>query len=424
MSNHQASSRLPAGPAFAFILFLIFALLTLGASAATKAADGTIKYSVNTDQGLICHSGDPEDCYPKVFQATTDFQEVQVDQELPPGLHVRLDVNSGRREAKLNDPSEHNSALEGLPVDTSVVIVEQEEGSDDAGAPSEPHIPKGAPQYEPVGKVKTPQQESQSFHDSLTVLKTLALDNRPIDAALDILGDISHDIYYGLKVAEDANAIRELLCMMSSQGVFSKDENEAVVNQAGRAAAIVGAALQNNQKALAEVEKYWGDISQTTCAGTDRKLGYAVFNMLTPDVSSSEDASGKEANRLSLTKAKAGALRGLIKSPAIRDDFLENGGMAQIFQILTLERPEMVPAQQKLANLVLDTFLDEGMGATPGVWPRAGDVDYDWDHQLKALAKLHKAEKGHWSAELWNRLQDQRQAAARSGNRRTEHNEL
>ncbi|KUI67480.1 Nucleotide exchange factor SIL1 [Cytospora mali] len=414
MSPRQATSRRPAGPAFAFIIFLIFAMLTFGASAATK----------ETDHALICHSDDPTECYPKIFQATNDFQEVHIDQDLPPGLHVRLDVNTGRREAKLNDPNEQDPALEGLPVDSSVVLVEHEEGSHDAGAPSELRIPKGAPQYEPIGKVKTPQQESQAFHDSLTVLKTLALNDRPIDAALDILKDISHDIYYGLKIAEDTNAIKELLCMMSSQEVFSKDGKDIIVCQAGQAASIVGAALQNNQKALAEVESYWETISQTTCAGTDRKLGYAVFNMLMPGVSSGEIPSGSEADRLSLTKAKAGALRGLIKSPTIRDDFLANGGMAQVLRILVLERPDMAPAQQKLANLVLDTFLDESMGAIPGVWPRAGDVDHNWDYQLRTLAKLHKADKEHWSVELWKRLQEQRKAAAQSGNRRTEHNEL
>lgn len=424
MGNSQPSPRLPAGPGSAFKLFLVVSLLTFGASAATKPADGATETPANIDQELVCRSDDPTECYPKLFQATNDFQEVHIDQNLPPGLHVRLDVNTGRREAKLNDPNEQDPALEGLPVDSSMVVVEQEEGSDDAWYPSEPQIPKGAPQYEPVGKVKTPQQESRAFHDSLTVLKTLALDDRPIDAALDILGDISHDIYYGLKVAEDANAVKELLCMMSSPEIFPNDGKDASVSQAGQAASIVGAALQNNQKALEEVEKYWEDISQTTCAGSDRKLGNAIFNMLVPDVSTGDYASGSEANQLSLTKTKAGALRGLIKSPMIRDDFLANGGMAQILQVLVIKRPEMVPAQQKLANLVLDNFLDESMGATPGVWPRAGDVDHDWDYQLKTLAKLHKSEKDHWSAELWKRLQEQRRAAAQSGGRTPEHNEL
>ncbi|KAF3769223.1 hypothetical protein M406DRAFT_16040, partial [Cryphonectria parasitica EP155] len=353
-------------------------------------------------QDLICSPDDSGDCYPRLFQATEDFQVVREGQEIPQGLHVRLDVSTGRKEAKINDPNEQNPALEGLPVDSAVVMVEQEgfSSSVDQGA----QIPKGAPAYEPIGKIKAPEVESQAFHDSLTVLKTLSLADRPVDAALSILKDISHDIYYGLKIAEDPKAVKELLCMMSSQDVFARDVDEEAVTLAGDAASIIGSALQNNQKALAELESSWPEHSQAKCPGTDRPLSQAVFNMLVPQVPASGEATRAEGNRLSLTKAKTSALRGLIKSPTIRDEFLANGGMDGVLRVLLLERPDLVPAQQKLANLVMDSFLDEGMGATLGVWPRPGDIDHDWDFQLKTLAKLHRTEKAHWSAELWKRL--------------------
>lgn len=416
MRSHKAKSRLSAGSSVALLLFLIFALLTFGASASTNSEGSTSKDGEKKD--LICHTENPAECYPRVFEPTDEFRTVHEDQEIPPGLHVRLDVNTGKREAKINDPTEENPALEGLPVDSSVVVIE---GQEDPEAESKPQIPKGAPKYESVGKIKEPQDEKQSFRDSLTVLKTLALNDRPIGAALEILDDISHDIYYGLKIAEDTGAIKELLCMMSSQDVFSKNGEDEVVKQAGLAASIVGSSLQNNQKALQEVENAWDDISKTKCAGTDRELSKAVFNMLTPDVPAGETATGAEASLLSLTKAKTAALRGLIKSPVIRDDFLANGGMAQILEVLSIERPELVPAKQKLANLVLDNFLDESMGATLGVWPRPGEADYEWDYKLKTLAKLHKADKGHWSAELWKRLQEQRKAErAQAGSSRSE----
>lgn len=418
MSSHPSPTRLLAGSNFALLVFLIFALLTFGASANTNSEGSATKEGAKND--LICHTENPSECYPRLFEPTDDFQTVHEDQEIPPGLHIRLDVNTGKREAKINVPDELNPALEGLPVDSSVVVIEQED-SEDAGSETKPQIPKGAPQYESVGKIKEPHSEKQSFRDSLTVLKTLALNDRPISAALDILEDISHDIYYGLKIAEDTGAVKELLCMMSSQDVFKKDADEEVVKQAGLAASIVGSSLQNNHKALEEVENAWDDISKTECTGTDRALSEAVFNMLTPDAQASEVATGAEASLLSLTKAKTAALRGLIKSPAIRDDFLASGGMAQILEVLAIERPELVPAKQKLANLVLDNFLDESMGATLGVWPRAGEVDHDWDYKLKTLAKLHKGEKDHWSAELWKRLQEQRKAErAQAGKPRSE----
>lgn len=394
MGTSRSYLRLTTGPAFTFILFLIFSFLAVNTSA---------------ESDLICSTENPKDCYPRIFQATDEFQVIREGQEIPHGLHVRLDVTTGQKQAKINDPNEVNPALEGLPVDSSIVVVESKEGSEGIPTGDELRVPQGAPAYEPVGKVKTPETESQAFHDSLTVLKALSLNDRPIDAALDILMDISHDIYYGLKITEDPNAVKELLCMMSSQDVFPRDHDDDVVKQAGHAASIIGAALQNNHKALAEVEKYWTDISTTTCAGTNRKLNQAVFNSLLPKTPASKDAAKAEGNQLSLTKAKAGALRGLIKSPAIRDDFLAQEGMAQILQILALERPELLQAQQKLANLVLDNFLDEGMGAALGVWPRAGEADHDWDYQLKSLAKLHKAQKDHWSGELWKKLQEARQ---------------
>lgn len=405
MNTHKAPSGLSSGPTLALLLFLIFAVLTFGASASTSYEGSATKDEGKSD--LICHTDNPGECYPRVFEPTNEFQVVHEDQEIPPGLHVRLDINTGKREAKINDPKDANPALEGLPIDSSVVVIDDQE---DTGAGKKPQIPKGAPEYEPVGKIKEPQEAKQSFQDSLTVLKTLALDDRPIGAALDILDDISHDIYYGLKIAEDTGAVKELLCMMSSQAVFTRGGEDDVVRQAGLAASIVGSALQNNHKALQEVEKAWDEISRTKCADKDRDLGRAVFNMLTPDVPAGEAATGVEAGLLSLTKAKTAALRGLIKSPVIRDDFLANGGMAQILEVLAIERPDLAPAKQKLANLVLDNFLDESMGATVGIWPRPGEVDHEWDYRLKTLAKLHKADKDHWSAELWKRLQEQRKA--------------
>lgn len=411
----QFYSRLTASPAFSALL-LFFTVAVLAETAAKIPAVREAK------QDVICPAGSTNDCYPRIFQATDEFQVVREGQEIPHGLHVRLDVSTGKKEAKLNDPDEQNAALEGLPLDSAMVVVDPEQSSEDL---NKPQIPKGAPAYEPVGKVKTPETESQAFRDSLTVLKTLSLADRPVDAAMDTLKDISHDIYYGLKISEDSDAVKELFCMMSAQDIFAKDGDEDVVKQAGDAASVIGSALQNNQKALAEVEKSWADISKATCAGADRTLNHAVFNMLIPEVPASKEAAGSEGNRLGLTKAKASALRGLIKSPAIRDGFLASGGMAQILQVLLLERPELVPAQQKLANLVMDTFLDEGMGATLGIWPRAGDVDHDWDYQLKTLAKLHKGEKDHWSAELWKRLQDQRKIARVAGGHvKVDHPEL
>lgn len=435
MDERRSFSRPVAGSSIAFFFLVVVALLTVGISAgqvdegigqlnegpgATSISNGAgSNIAAVQQQDIICSTDKTDDCYPRVFQPTHEFQVIREGQEIPSGLHVRLDISTGSKEAKLNNPDEPLEAVEGLPVDSAVVIVESEGNTNDA------EIPKGAPAYEPVGKIKPPETESQAFHDSLTVLKTLSLNDRPLDAAMSILKDISHDIYYGLKVAEDSKAVTELLCMMSSQGIFAKNVDEQEVTLAGDAASVIGSALQNNQKALEEVEKAWPVIRDAACSDSTTPLRDALFHMLIPSASMSGDAPKSEGRQLSLTKAKTSALRGLIKSPSIRDDFLANGGMAHVLQVLMLERPEMEPAQQKLANLVMDNFLDEGMGAVLGVWPRPGNTDLEWDIELKRLAKLYTSKRGHWSSELWKVLQGQRQAIKAAGkDSQPEHSDL
>lgn len=383
------------------LLFLVFVIFAFGTAGSSSAAERGPSSSPETD--LICHTTNPADCYPRVFQPTNEFQTVHDDQELPSGLHVRLNIWTGQKEAKINVPDEEDPSLDGLPVDRAVVVVDPEP------AVHEPQIPSGAPGYDPVGKIKEPKDESKTesrvFHDSMTVLKTLALDDRPFDAALETLEDIAHDIYYGLKIAEDTSAVKALLCMMSSQEVFREDASDVSISTASRAASILSAALQNNPTALHEIEVAWKDIRGLTCKGTHQPLNDAVFGMFFP-----EDATTMISDHVhpGLVKAKVGAMNGLIKSPVIRNDFLANDGMAQVLQALISDAPELVAAQRKFANLVLDNFLDENMGATLGVWPRRLPSDDAWDHHIKQIAEAHRRDKSHWSVELWNGLKEQR----------------
>ena len=62
----------------------------------------------------ICRDGR---CYPRAFAPTTDFTEVLEGQEIPPGLHVRMDFNTGKKEAKLFDSSATTISL--APLSTS-----------------------------------------------------------------------------------------------------------------------------------------------------------------------------------------------------------------------------------------------------------------------------------------------------------------
>ena len=387
------------------LLALVGVVLAGSASANVDAADVE----------LICHTDNPAECYPKVFQATDEFQIVHDDQDLPIGLHVRLNVATGQKEAKINVPDEVNPALEGLPVDSVDLVVEPNQPDEGTEPVKEPvKIPANAPRYDPVGKIKEPKKEKSEdkaeatdFYKSLSILKK-GLD---VDAALEMLEDISHDIYYGLKIAEDYDTVKQLFCLANT-------DLAATTSRAKLAALTIGSAVQNNPKALAEIERHWPVLREVTCPGSSEPLQTASFRLVSPPPSSDQDSP-------SLAKARISAISGLIKNDAIRKDFLELGGMDSLLQLLAATKQsteEWEPARQKATYLIIDNFLDENMGAILGQWPRATDKQAPdsvcaaqhqqgeeitrqcWDWQARRLTELNRKDQDHWSHELWSRL--------------------
>jgi len=381
--------------------------------------------SPDNDVELVCHTDNPADCYPKVFQPTKDFQKLHDDQDVPPGLHVRLNVWTGEKEAKLNDPDEGDAAVAGLTTDRAVVVV-----NPDAAAGPSP-LPSGAPLYEPAGLVKPPGDASPAFQNALAVLKkgvpqphlfSFGRANASrFDQALDDLNEFAHDIYYGVKIAEDEGALLALLCHMSPGNVSDVGTDEApVMARAQQAAAIVAAALQNNPTALRSVDKSWESLTTSPCSGKrgDAFLGERVFGSFT----------AREGVRLdtapALAKARLSAINGLLKSNVVKKDFLSRDGMGHVLELLLSSQPEHEAAQRRAANLVMDNFLDEAMGATTSLWPhekpRTGSgclvskspvVSEDcWDAHMERLAGEHEGDESHWSVVLWALLKERRVA--------------
>ncbi|KAK0628470.1 hypothetical protein B0T17DRAFT_490372 [Bombardia bombarda] len=411
----------------------LIGVVLVGGVAATASADPSTPIpspAADDDVQLICHTDNPAECYPKVFQATDAFQIVRDDQDIPPGLHVRLDVTTGLKQAKINVPDEAvDPSLEGLPTDTSIVILDQDQDQDQPQAA--PKIPANAPAYDPVGKVKEPRQpnskENNSFSKSLSILKK-GLD---VDEALEMLEDISHDIYYGLKIAEDYDTVKRLFCLANSPISPDNDndnDNAAALSRAKLSALIIGSTVQNNPKALAEVEKHWPALQKEQCSpGSPEPLSTAIFSLTHPTTAA--DAA--------LTKARVSAISGLLKNDAVRAHFLAHGGMEHLLQLLTDDATsssaEWEPVRRKAGLLVLDNFLDENMGAALGEWPigaqaddrecaakpQEGTTDVTsecWDWHAKRLAdRNYKTDRNHWSVELWNKIKEQRRVNNKGG---------
>lgn len=318
-----------------------------------------------------------------------------------------MNVWTGEKEAKINVPDEVDPSLEGLPVDQAVMVVDPEHQE-------APPVPKGAPVYDMVGKIKEPQDgyEGKAFFEAIKIMKSGTIqDDQKFDEALEGMEELAHDMYYGLKLAEDPVVVNALLCLMADQ---SKPFVQGVTPRDQQAAAILSGALQNNPSALAKVTEQWPSLMEATCANTGKPLREGLFASFMPSDQKPKTSVSVAASK---AKAKVSALNGLIKSDIIRADFLRNNGMQRLLEVLIPSEKPWEQVQRRVGLLALDNFLDEDMGAKLGQWPRSARVSdaecrkYEgqsqegcWDYHVLRLRKENKADKSHWSKDLSDRL--------------------
>ncbi|KAI0160353.1 hypothetical protein GGR57DRAFT_457331 [Xylariaceae sp. FL1272] len=420
----MASTQFGSATSIAFSLFLILSFV-FSASASSPS-----KASPSAETELICHTNNPSECYPKVFSATDQFQVVHEDQELPPGLHVQLDIQTGQKQAKLYTPNQDHPELAGLPVEQDIIVVDAEPAQEI----DTPKIPAGAPAYEPVGVVKQPKEKNGEFSEALGTIGSFAWrDDNEADLNLKILEDLSHDMYYGLQIAEDVDALQSLFCLLFYGTKVEPEANDGPpvsVHSGSYASTILSSVVQNNAPALNAIEKSWDTIMQKTCMPSPKTIEAELFRRLTPQSTTGSPDEVEEARSIRLLLSP---IAGLIKSDTIKTKFLENGGMNSFLRILLRDGEVWAARQAKVAQIVADTFLDEDFGAALGVWPKAeqGDSrvcvhrdgtmiigDECWKYHLERISK--DEQKSDWCQRLLQLLRNSPSTEASPSH----HNEL
>ena len=191
---------------------------------------------------LICHTSHASECYPRTFQPTTYFQRIHDDQDLPAGLHIRVNLKTGKKEAKLNE-----GEGESGEVSKGVVVVEPLESKSEEEEPLFRLHDQQVLQDADQGSIRPPPSvagEGVSFYSSQEVLKNASDSSDPniLLQALEILEDLSHDIYWGFALAKDASTVQKLV------GLLSRNSSDTRVK--AEAALVFGTAIQNNPAAL------------------------------------------------------------------------------------------------------------------------------------------------------------------------------
>lgn len=184
-----------------------------------------------------------------MFQPTTSFQTVHDDQELPVGLHIRLNLETGQKEARLNVPMPEEVGL-----GSELVVIDDKQPSVD-GTPDNFRYDQSVLRQSVADHGPIPPPNSESGEGSLFAANIASLTSAPplnprtLLTTLETLEDLSHDLYWGVSLASDGAAVHRLVDLF-------KGRNEDPATR-GFAALVLGTALQNNPAALSALMSHY-----------------------------------------------------------------------------------------------------------------------------------------------------------------------
>mmetsp|Transcript_9083 Transcript_9083/g.8984 ORF Transcript_9083/g.8984 Transcript_9083/m.8984 type:complete len:434 (-) Transcript_9083:19-1320(-) len=208
---------------------------------------------VNTNGELICALNNPTDCYPKVFEPTTEWQIIREGQDIPAGLHVRLNMETSAREAKILDPSEETEGSSELMVNAEHNNDNNDNNkNDDSGLKMSNEeqaneIQQKIKEFKQAqGKSKVSTTDLNDFQSSVNEVQQFRQggDTSRLSTALDTLIELSHDLEFGVKLTHDSSVFRSLVHV--SELVQDKELQEKIYR-------IMGSSLRNNPDAVSNV---------------------------------------------------------------------------------------------------------------------------------------------------------------------------
>lgn len=327
-----------------FLLTIIFTLL---------GAHATVP-SPRASSDLICHTSHAADCYPSIFQPTEEFQVIKDDQSLPPGLHVRLNLATGVKEARLNVP-EPGDAHSDLIIVEKPVPEELISDSQPVDEPEELQVPLHHDQsvLNEIPRIRTPPfepGESSTFEENMSQLRNSPSSDPNYDPtpALTALQDLCHSADWGLKLTKDSNVTR--LLVQSFRDVSQK------LALRSAAALLLATAIQNNPDALAAaISHFYNDEWPTGPLD-------AVLLALMHEQSTS------------LLIRTVFLLSSLCQDPDQLVRFVNTGGLKVLIEVFRdgdISQPDHDKLRGKIANFVFDHIVALDQGSL-----RAGEAEH------------------------------------------------
>ena len=338
-------------------------LLTLCTILVLSFSTGANVSSPGSSVDLICPLSGVSECYPRIFQPSDTFQTILDGQEVPPGLHYRLDISTGKKEAKLIVPDEDEGyvaqAIEALAVEDAPIIPHDLSlVAQDSNHQQVLKIEDGAGS---IRAPKTSSDESQTFGESLASFRsTKTFETEKLLSTIETLEDFSHDIHWGLKLAQEPGVVHKLIALL--------DFNQTNARLKGAAVLLFGTAIQNNPAALSA--------ALTHCYNDELPNGpmEAIFMALLH-----EQLPQLLTRLVYLLSALAQDQNQLIK-------FMHEDGMGLLIKLFDSEKTgqdEKDRLRGKIANFILDRLLQQDSLSSLDRLPGMADDEKEVESSLE-----------------------------------------
>ncbi|GMM33506.1 Sil1 protein [Saccharomycopsis crataegensis] len=213
-----------------------------------------------SSQELICPDLNLENCFPKKFVATNEWQIIKPGQEVPEGLHYRLNFETGIKQAKLLDPNESEDnkdrEMAVLVSDESNSIQEfQDEDYDNLWGNDDPVnvVLEEVTPDEGKGEGISFQQSLQNLHhifrSSKNIESVISNNYDAIEKSLDSLIYSAHDIEFGREFTADNSNIILFFSIINNPNIAQIDIKEKLLR-------IIGSSIRNNEESLQNIMQY------------------------------------------------------------------------------------------------------------------------------------------------------------------------
>ncbi|KAJ1721645.1 nucleotide exchange factor sil1 [Coemansia erecta] len=190
------------------------------------------------DSATICSTDatGEQSCYPRMFVATDEFQVIKPGQDIPPGLHVQIDMQTGLRMARLMPADDKDENGLALVSDTRIVKDVEEEEEEEENKDTRP-----------PAQTYPHSEKLQEYIDRLVAVAGAPVDRTQTDGTLQVLGELEelvHETRHADQLLHDTHALPALLRLSSP--THTPVPWPSSVRRLS--SVVLGAAVQNNHR--------------------------------------------------------------------------------------------------------------------------------------------------------------------------------